>query len=133
MHQRGFRLLALAVLLTACAEAGAPPPEPGLRISFEDREEAAAFFRQGEAVRDAKDGAAGLWAAVPALRRPERAEVVNPRNGRSTVVALFVAPRRAGAVVLSNEAADALGITGTATVRITALRREAQIDTTGGR
>ena len=62
-------------------------------------------------MRDAPDGAAGLWAAVRGLPRPERAEVVNPQNRRKVVVALFAAPRGGPDIRLSNAAADALGIT----------------------
>ena len=84
-------------------------------------------------MRDGPDGAAGLWAAVRGLPRPERAEVVNTRNRRKVVVALFAAPGGGPDIRLSNAAADALGITEATPVRITALRSEAQIDTTKGR
>ena len=76
MHQP--RALLLLALLAACGAAGAPPPGEGaLRLRFEDREEPAAFSREGSAVPDDPDGAAGLWVAVRGLPRPERAEVVN--------------------------------------------------------
>ena len=61
-------------------------------------------------MRDRADGAAGLWAVVPGLTRPERARIVNLDTGDETVVALFAG--RPGPVRLSNEAADALGIDG---------------------
>jgi hypothetical protein len=126
-------MAALAVLagLAACGRPGTAP-EPGLRLSFEDRPEPEVFARQGPAVRDGDGGAAGLWAALPGLARPERALVENLDGGGSVVVALFRSG--AGPIRLSNEAADALGIgAGPAQVRITALRREAKLDTTSGR
>jgi hypothetical protein len=121
-------------VLTACGRphGEAPPAEGAMRLSFEDRPEPAAFAREGPAVRDGPEGSAGLWAAVRGLPRPERAVVENPANGTEVVVALFAASAGPG-IRLSNEAADALNITGGATVRITALRRELQIDTTTGR
>jgi hypothetical protein len=136
MHQRrcGTRALLLLALLAACGRDRAPPPGEGeLRLRFEDRAEPAAFSREGLAERDAPDGAAGLWAAVRGLPRPERAEVVNPENRRKVVVALFSAPRDGPEIRLSNAAADALEITDPSAVRITALRSEPQIDTTKGR
>ena len=85
-------------------------------------------------MRDGPEGSAGLWAAVRGLPRPERALVENPANGAEVVVALFAAPGGGPDIRLSNEAAEALGIAGGPTVvRITALRREPQIDTTEGR
>jgi hypothetical protein len=136
MHQRrrGAPALLALGLLAACAPAGAPPPGEGeLRLRFEDRPEPAAFSREGPAVRDAPDGAPGLWAAVRGLPRPERARVETPENGRAVDVALFAAPAGAPEIRLSNAAADALRITGAARVRITALRSEPRIDTTTGR
>jgi hypothetical protein len=133
MHQRrGTGALLLVGLLAACG--GSPPPgEGGLRLRFEDRPEPAAFSRDGPAVRDRPEGAAGLWAAVRGLPRPERALVENPENGEEVVVALFAAAAGAPDIRLSNAAADALGITDAAPVRITALRSEPEIDTTTGR
>ena len=78
-------------------------------------------------MRDAPDGAEGLWAAVAGLPRPERARIVNVDTGAEVVVALFAARRGSGAEIrLSNQAADALGIGDRPTpVHITALRRQA--------
>lgn len=125
--------LSLAVLLAACGRPGGGP-RGGLEISFEDRAEPAAFTREGPAVRDRPDGATGLWAAVRGLPRPERAEVANPANGATVVVALFAAGGGAPDIRLSNAAADVLGIgNAPAPVRITALRSEPVLDTTPGR
>ena len=120
----GIGLLVLALCLAACA--GGPPDDDALRIRFEDRAAPGAFELTGTGVRDDPDGAPGLWAAVPGLPRPERAEVVNLDTRDRATVALF---RSAGATIrLSNEAADALGIAeGTAPVRVTALRSVPEI------
>ena len=136
MHDRRRRARVLAVLavLAACGRDGAPPPPEGaLRLTFEDRAEPAAFSREGTATRDGPKGAAGLWAAVRGLPRPERALVENTANGRKVTLALFAASGSGPDIRLSIEAADALGITDPAAVRITALRSEPQIDTTKGR
>jgi hypothetical protein len=132
MHQRRRGALLLLALLAACGSAEAPG-EGEIRFRFEDRAEPAAFSRAGPAVRDRPEGAAGLWAAVRGLPRPERALVENRRNGESVVVALFAAPRSGPEIRLSNAAADALGITGAGEVRITALRSAPRLDTTWGR
>jgi hypothetical protein len=132
MHQRRRGTLLLLALLAACGSADAPG-EGEIRFRFEDRAEPQAFSRAGPAVRDRPEGAAGLWAAVRGLPRPERALIENPANGESVVVALFAAPGSAPDIRLSNAAADALGITDTAPVRITALRSEPRLDTTAGR
>jgi hypothetical protein len=132
---RSVGCMALAAL-AACGRLGGTPAEDrGLRLSYEDRAEPEVFSHEGPAVRDRPDGAPGLWAAVVGLPRPERALVVNPANRAEVAVALFAARPGAGpGIRLSNEAADALGIgEAPATVRITALRRELQIDTTRGR
>jgi hypothetical protein len=136
MHDRrsGARVLAVLAVLAACGREDSPPTAEGaLRLTFEDRAEPAVFSREGTAIRDDPKGAAGLWAAVRGLPRPERALVENPANGRKVNVALFSASPSGPDIRLSNEAADALGITDPATVRITALRSELQIDTTKGR
>jgi hypothetical protein len=126
--------LALAALLAACGGPDGEAGQGGLRLSFEDRAEPAAFAREGLGVRDRPGGAAGLWAAVRGLPRPERAEVTNPVSGASVVVALFAAGPSAPDIRLSNAAADALGIGARpAPVRITALRSEPVLDTTPGR
>lgn len=122
---RGLVAVALAFLAGACA---LPRQEDeGLRIRFEDEAAPGAFERSGTAVRDRPDGADGLWAAVPGLPRPERAEVVNLDTGKTATVALF---RTGGDVIrLSNAAADALGIAAQpAPVRVTALRSVPAID-----
>ena len=136
MHQRrcGTRALLLLALLAACGRDRAPPPGEGeLRLRFEDRAEPAAFAREGLAERDAPDGAAGLWAAVRGLPRPERAEVVNPENRRKVVVALFAAPAAAPRSASPTPPPTPSGSRIRAPVRITALRSEPQIDTTKGR
>jgi len=136
MHQRrrGTRALLLLALLAACGRAGAPAPGEGeLRLRFEDRAAPAAFSRAGEAVRDGPAGAAGAWAAVRGLPRPERALVENLANGATVVVALFAAPGGGPEIRLSNAAAEVLGITQAAPVRITALRSQPQIVTTESR
>ena len=126
---RGIGLLAMTALLAACSRFGEPgaPAESGLAIRFEDRAEPQVFEREGPARRDHADGAAGRWATVPGLPRPERARVVNVASGAATVVALFVG--QPGAPIrLSNEAADALGIgEEPATVHITALRSRPEV------
>lgn len=118
-------LLALALLAGACGPHEAA--DEGIRIRFEDRAEPAAFERTGTAVRDEPGGAPGLWAAVPGLPRPERAEIVNLDTGDTTVVALF--RTGGGTVRVSNEAADALGIAATPVpVRVTALRSVPEVE-----
>lgn len=126
----GFAALALATALAGCAQEDAPPSD-GLRISLEDRAAPGVLSREAMAVRDGLDGAAGMWAAVPGLKRPERAEVTNLANGESVVVALFSG--RGATVRLSGQAAALLEI-GDKPVRIhvTALRQAPRIDTTGG-
>ena len=133
-QRRAVPTLALLAFVAACGNPGvAPTPEGAVRIRFVDREAPAAFSREGEALRDGPDGSPGLWAAVRGLPRPERAEVVNLANRRKVIVALFNAGRTGADIRLSAEAADALRVTDTAPVRITALRREPRIGTTKGR
>ena len=126
-------VLLLVALLGACARSGAAPDaERPLRLSFEEAPAPDAFSLEAPAVRDREGGAGGFWAVVPGLTRPERARIVNLDTGDETVVALFAG--RPGPVRLSNEAADALGIDGDrASVRVTALRSQATLDTTRGR
>jgi hypothetical protein len=128
-HGRRIGALALTALLSACGPLG-PAGEEDMRLTFEDRPEPAAFDRGGLAVRDAPDGAEGLWAAVAGLPRPERARIVNVDTGDEVVVALFAAGRGSGVDIrLSNEAADALGIADRPTpVHVTALRRRPAIN-----
>jgi hypothetical protein len=126
--------VALMAALAGCAPPGseAPDPDRPMQLRFEDRPDPAAFEREGAAVRDAPKGAAGLWAAVPGLPRPERAVVVLLATGDEVEVALY---RSAGSVIrLSGEAADALGIGAEPVrVRVTVLRRHPSLDTTSGR
>jgi hypothetical protein len=132
---RGLGCLALAALAACDALSRPAATDQGLQLRFEDRAYPAVFSREGPAVRDRPDGSAGLWVAVAGLPRPERALVVNPTTGAEVTVALFAAASGSGpAIRLSNEAADALGVAAQPVpVRITALRRQLQIDTTGGR
>lgn len=131
---RAIGMAAAAAFLAACAAPGAPagaaPPGGGvLQLSFEDVLAPAAFTRDGPAEADAADGAAGFWAVVPGLPRPERARVENLATGATTTVALYVGranPR--GAIRLSGAAAEALGVgAAPVRVRVTALRREPRI------
>ena len=119
-------MVALVLLAAACVQPPAPDEE-GVRIRFEDRAAPSAFAWSGPALRDARGGAAGLWAAVPGLPRPERAEVVNLDTGAKVTVALF---RSSGAAIrISNAAADALGIGAAAVrVRVTAVRSVPEIE-----
>jgi hypothetical protein len=121
--RRAAMIFAAVALLAGCAAQDA---EEGMRLRFEDRAEPAAFERTGNALRDDPDGPAGLWAAVPGLPRPERAEIVNLDTDDAAVVALF---RASGSTIrVSNEAADALGLSDRPTpVRVTALRSVPEI------
>ena len=136
MRSRWSRGVALVLVATlaGCAPEGAPPDaDRSFRLSFEDAPVPAAFSLEGPAVRDRAEGAAGLWAVVSGLPRPERARVANLATEAETIVALF-AGRAGQPIRLSNEAADALGIeAGPVPVRVTALRSRPAIDTTGGR
>ena len=117
--------VASALFLAACELRG--EEEEGMNIRFEDRAEPSVFERSGTAVRDRPDGAEGLWAAVPGLPRPERAELANLDTGDSVVVALF----RAGGdtIRVSNAAAEAIGLgEAGAAVRVTALRSVPEIE-----
>ncbi len=128
-------VLAVVAALAACGpRAGEPPGTPGqLRISFEDRPQPGVFLLEAPAVRDKPKGAAGLWAAVAGLKRPERAEAVNLASGAAVEVALYAAGRSGPPLRLSNEAADALGIGAVPVkVRVTALRQRPVVDTTNG-
>lgn len=120
---------ALAAMLSSCAPEGARPPAEGaLRLSYEDVLAPEAFAREGPAIPEPADGAAGFWAVTPGLPRPERARVENLRTGAATEVALFAGPGGpGGAVRLSAEAADAIGLAAPGPVRVTALRREPRL------
>jgi hypothetical protein len=130
---RTIRMLGLTLALAACnGPDNSPPrqPEGDFAIRFEDQAAPSAFEIVGEAVRDAPDGAPGLWAAVPGLPRPERAEIVRLEGRGRAVVALFAERGGAGVPIrLSTEAADLLRIDDTPVrVRVTALRPRAAID-----
>jgi hypothetical protein len=132
----GAAIFALA-LLSACAALPELPdlPElPGLGgggtaagaddaldLRFEDVLAPEAYLREGPARVDTGE-AAGFWAIVPGLPRPERALVENLATGATAEVALFRGPA-SGGIRLSAAAAEALGIgAGPAEVRVTALR-----------
>jgi hypothetical protein len=131
----GAAIFALA-LLSACAalpELPDLPDLPGLGggaaagaddtldLRFEDVLAPEAYLREGPARVDAGE-AAGFWAIVPGLPRPERALVENLGSGATAEVALFRGPA-SGGIRLSAAAAEALGIgAAPAPVRVTALR-----------
>ncbi|MFT3973425.1 MAG: hypothetical protein QM699_08245 [Amaricoccus sp.] len=122
----------LVLALAGCAQLGAPGPagDGALELSFEDAPAPQVFQIEAPAVRDAKGGAEGMWAAVHGLARPERAEAVNLANGRSVDLALYRAGGKGPPIRLSNAAAEALGIGDDGVnVRITALRRRPVVDT----
>ncbi len=130
---RAFTTAVMVALLPACAPTSAPTRPPaagaaGLQLRFEDALAPGVFERTGLAVAEPPDGAAGLWAVVPGLPRPERARIENLGTGATTDVALFAGRGPRGAIRVSAEAAAALGLGATAaTVRVTALRREPRI------
>lgn len=131
------RLVALTglLLLSACGHLGdGPGPEAGdIRLRFEEQPAPDVFLIEAEAQREKPGGAAGLWASVQGLQRPERAEAVNLATGRTVDLALYSAGKDGSAIHLSDEAADALGIAGEPVkVRITALRQQPVIDTKEG-
>lgn len=118
-----------ALILAACSEGGpARPPAPEtFGVAFEDAEAPAVFSREMLGRRDRAKGAQGLWAAVPGLRRPERAEIENLETGASVTVALY-SGGAAGEARISTAAAEVLGIGAEPRrVRITAVRREARL------
>lgn len=97
----------------------------GLSLSFEDVPAPDAYRREGRARAEPPGGAEGLWAVVPDLSRPERAEVENLASGERVVVALYAG---GGGMRLSAAAAAALGVGEEgARVRVTALRRQPRI------
>ena len=124
---------ALAVLaLAGCAlrDAGEAADPDTLRLRFEETVHPEIFLREALGRRASSEETEGLWAVVPDLPRPERAEVRNLRSGARVRVALFAAEKGADAdeVRLSPAAADVLGIAGEPVpVRITALRRDPRI------
>lgn len=126
-------VLVLAAGLCACGrgEPGASGQSAaGLELSFEEVPAPGAFLIEAPAIRDKPDGAAGLWAAVRGLHRPEQAEAVVIATGKRINVALYRARDSGPAIRLSNEAADALGLGDKAeNVRITALRQRPVVDT----
>lgn len=126
-HRRAAALVLVALAAGCGLLPGGDASGDGLRLSFEDVAEPAAFSREGEGRRDPGD-AAGLWAVVADLPRPERALVVNLATGAEATVSLFRGGGAPSDIRLSGEAADALGIGNRPVpVRVTALRREASI------
>lgn len=122
-----WRAAALAAMLAlaACGQ-GDDGSASGISLSFEAVEAPDVFSLEGPGRRTGPDGAEGLWAVVAGLRRPESAVVRNLDNGQEVTVALFAGrPGGGAAVVLSAEAADALGIgAAPVAVRVTAIRKE---------
>jgi hypothetical protein len=119
---------ALALLVAACAVEPRRDTGDG-RLTIEDRRAPEVLDREGPAVSDAGNGAAGFWAAVPGLPRPERAVAINLASRAEVEVALFAAPRSSGTIRLSHEAAAALGIgDAPARVRLVAVRSRPSID-----
>ena len=92
-----------------------------LTIRFEDVEMPEILDVQATARPAAAEAGAGLWAAVPGLVRPERGRVVRADGTDAVVVALFRAPPGQG-LSLSAAAAETLGITAPAVVRVVAVR-----------
>lgn len=127
----GIRGLLILLALTGCGQKTDTPPDADkpLHLRIEDVAAPGVFEREGVATRDRAKGAAGLWATVRGLPRPERAEIVNVATGATVDVALFTT-RSGPDIRLSNEAVDALGITDDKTrVRVTVLRSKPVIDT----
>jgi hypothetical protein len=130
---RRIGMLGLIFALSACGgldERASESPEGDFAIRFEDRAVPSVFEIEGLAVSDGPDGPPGLWAAVPRLPRPERAEIVRIEGRRGRAVVALFAERGApgGTIRLSAEAADLLGIASEPVrVRVTAVRREPEI------
>jgi hypothetical protein len=122
-------MLAGCLLASACVPVD-PTATPGAgRLTFQDLRAPGVYDRGGMAVSDSAEGAAGFWAAVPGIPRPERAVAINLDTGAEVEVALFAAPRSARAIRLSHEAAAALGVGDQpARIRIVAMRRKPSID-----
>jgi hypothetical protein len=126
-------MLGLIFALSACGDFDEPAreaPEGDFAIRFEDRAVPSVFEVEGLAVSDGPDGPPGLWAAVPGLPRPERAEIVRIEGRRGRAVVALFAERGTpdGPIRLSAEAADLLGIgPEPVRVRVTAIRREPEI------
>ncbi len=127
--------LAIALVMSGCARGGgaardgAPPAEGALQLSYATVPAPQAFSRDGAAVADDPEGAAGLWAIVPGLPRPERGLVVNVATGVGSEAALLGGRGGpGGAFRLSGALALAIGVGDQpARVRVTALRREPRI------
>jgi len=121
-------MIAAALPLAACAPG--PAREDGersaaVRIEIEEVLAPQVFQFEGEARVAGVDGPPGLWAAAPGLPRPERGEVLNPATGGTVKVSLFRAS--GGSITVSLAAAEALGMTGNAPVRLTAVRSEPRV------
>lgn len=129
--------LVLAAALGGCASwqsEGPPDPDKPYQLTLREVPAPDVLDLDAQAVRDQPDGAAGLWAVVPKLARPERARVVNSGTRAEVVVALFRGGRPGQPVRLSNEAADALEIeAGPVEIRLTAVREKPLISTTHDR
>jgi hypothetical protein len=123
-----FLIAALAAAPSACAVLIADPDADadGIRLSFEDVLAPSAYRREAPGRPAPPGAAAGFWAVVPDLPRPERARVENMTTGAATVVSLYGG---GGATILvSRAAAEAIGLgPDGAQVRATALRRKPRI------
>jgi len=128
MSRAGIGMIAATLALAACAPGPArerPERNAALRIEIEEILAPQVFLIDGEARVASVDGPPGLWAAAPGLPRPERGEVLNLATGDTVKVSLF---RASGRVIsVSRAAAEAIGMVGTAPVRLTAVRSEPRV------
>ncbi len=108
-------------------DADARSGPEAIELRFEDVAAPSVFRSESMGRRAGPDAAPGLWAVVPGLERPERAEVLHLRSGAMVTVALF-SGGASGTIGLSPAAAEALGIGAEPVpVRVTALRRVPRI------